>query len=633
MERLHTATNAEERVEVKKGYSRAVTNYCLCRGIYLLNLEKKGTTYLFQIVLNLVFSTQIALADWVSLSGAETSPNTAEIYVLDNGVRIQLEIYIGDLEVFEDLLPDQFLLNLPPDRPSLSQRLDDFSKQILRVSTDKGSLLPVRLELLEPRLRKDRYSPFAGLINPTTGSKVPAAPVDKRVIYVELFYPFGDERPDTLTFTPPLNQKGKTPVTIGFLAFHKAVPVIDFGYLERPEQLNLDWQDPWYTAFKNLVLKRRQKDAMTSFIYIEPREVRHEALFRVQDMKDWIDLGLEGKTNIETNERNSIKQKIANFAASKNTLKVNGAIAFPDRIKANYVKITSSGIVLVDDDRPLNLSTTMVGVILTYRINALPQEVTVDWEMFGKRQKKINTTLIDPAGQIMSYIEPDDPVIKWQNFLVSFEEPDISPVEFGDERLFRLPALTIALFLLSLVVGIFIFRTRRTSIVIRVGIIVFLLAGAGASTSTGWITLVNPAAQTPNQESATRIVKQITENLHYALRENVPEALDNALRISVSPAALAEIKPELNRALVIEMQGGSIATIKEVGGFAVKNIQPITGEKGFRASTEWSVEASGSHWGHPHFRIFRFNALMEIAPIDGVWKLTGITITSARSVS
>ena len=48
-------------------------------------------------------------ADWINLTGAETSPNIAEIYVLDDRVKLVLEIYVGDLEKFEELVPDDWL--------------------------------------------------------------------------------------------------------------------------------------------------------------------------------------------------------------------------------------------------------------------------------------------------------------------------------------------------------------------------------------------------------------------------------------------------------------------------------------------------------------------------------------------
>ena len=78
------------------------------------------------------------------------------------------------------------------ERPPLGERLSRFSEEGLRFVTDTGETLQAELRLTEPRLRKDRYSPFAGMINPFTRGKVAEAPADKRVIYAELVYPFGE---------------------------------------------------------------------------------------------------------------------------------------------------------------------------------------------------------------------------------------------------------------------------------------------------------------------------------------------------------------------------------------------------------------------------------------------------------
>jgi hypothetical protein len=41
-----------------------------------------------------------ATADWINLTGSETAPNIAEIYVMDDHVKLVLEVYVGDLAVF-----------------------------------------------------------------------------------------------------------------------------------------------------------------------------------------------------------------------------------------------------------------------------------------------------------------------------------------------------------------------------------------------------------------------------------------------------------------------------------------------------------------------------------------------------
>lgn len=62
-------------------------------------------------------------ADWMNLTGAEISENILEIYVLDDHVKVKLEVYIGDLDKFAELVPDKWLKESASERPSLEQRM------------------------------------------------------------------------------------------------------------------------------------------------------------------------------------------------------------------------------------------------------------------------------------------------------------------------------------------------------------------------------------------------------------------------------------------------------------------------------------------------------------------------------
>ena len=53
------------------------------------------------VLVALILTAPVSRADWINLTGAGTAPNIAEIYVLDDHVRVKLEVYIGDLEKFE----------------------------------------------------------------------------------------------------------------------------------------------------------------------------------------------------------------------------------------------------------------------------------------------------------------------------------------------------------------------------------------------------------------------------------------------------------------------------------------------------------------------------------------------------
>ena len=48
------------------------------------------------------------------------------------------------------------------------------------------------------------------------------------------------------------------------------------------------------------MLKRHHKSALMSFLYVEPREVRHEVLIRVRELQEWTDLGLSGDAMIDS---------------------------------------------------------------------------------------------------------------------------------------------------------------------------------------------------------------------------------------------------------------------------------------------------------------------------------------------
>ena len=96
--------------------------------------------------------TGAARADWVNLSGAEVSPNIAEIYVLDDRVRVVLEVFIGDLAIFEALVPDEWLdADLVSKRPPAQERIEHFSQHVFQVQGPDGESLPALVELVEPR--------------------------------------------------------------------------------------------------------------------------------------------------------------------------------------------------------------------------------------------------------------------------------------------------------------------------------------------------------------------------------------------------------------------------------------------------------------------------------------------------
>jgi hypothetical protein len=574
-------------------------------------------------------SVSCAKGDWINLSGAETAPNIAEIFVEDDRVRLVLEIYIGNIAAFEDLVPDDWMKEADPERPAVAERLHRFSSKVFSVVTDRGDKLQATLELIEPRLRKDRQSPFAGMINPLTRQRIPEGPADKRVLYAELSYPF-TTRPRTLTFIPPLNDKGRAEVTIGFIAYHKTVPVIDFRYLGAPAKLTLNWDDPWYSKFDNRNLKRHHKDALMSFLYIEPREVRHELLIRVRDLLKWTDLGLKGGATISTDDQPSVKQLARAFLETRNPLRIGGKPFLPTSSRAEFLNISLSGLQVVEEDKPLDLSTAILGVILSYPVSRLPQSVTVKWELFNQRIDRILVTMTDPAGPLQTFIDKENATITWQNFLRKYIEPQVAPVEIDAGQWVGMPVASLVLVLSALAAIGLIARPRFFSRYIWVGATLICVFVAVLLMRFTVVDIRNPFAGPPTEVEAAKIISAVLDNVHTAFLELTESELARALSVVVAEGAYADVKSELNRALAIKVAGGGIARVNSIEGLAVKEIGAIEDRSGFRSVVEWTALASAGHWGHAHRRRIRFRALMELEEIESAWKLAGLTVIDAR---
>ncbi len=585
------------------------------------------------LIIFLLFSTRIQ-ADWINLTGAETSPNIAEIYVLDDHIKVKLEVYVGDLETFEALVPDDWMQNANIKRPPVDERIRQFANHPLKFIPVNGKAFPAQLVLVEPRMRVDRQSPFAGMINPMTRQRVPEAPADKRVLYAEIIYPFKG-KPKHITMVPPLDDEGRAKVTIGFIAYHKAVPVIDFRYLGAPARLNLNWDDPWYSRFDNPNLKRHHKSALMSYLYVEPHEVRHEVLIRVKDMEEWIDLGLRGKEYIEVDELDGLRQRIGEFLLRRNAVKVDGAPLKPILDRSNYVKVGSAGIQLLDQPERLEISTAIVGVIITYLTEGMPQEVTVDWELFTDQIQRVPATATDPAGPLPTYLTPDDNIHTWTNFLKNYTPPTVAQVAVGEtvDRL-TIPIGTV-FGILVLALSVWIFRRRRqrqqpillpiyigmTGVLI--GVISYPFSQVSVNRPTALITGLS-------DEESRLIMHSLLKNVYRSFDFRDESDVYDKLALSVQGNLLEEIYLQNRKSFAVQKAGGAQARVKEIEVIEAV-AEPLDEEgKGFGLKAKWTAQGSVGHWGHVHTRKNYYDALVKVQVVDGNWKIIGLELLEEK---
>jgi len=501
-----------------------------------------------------------ANADWINLSGAQNAPNIAEIHINNDHVKVELEIFVQDLVTFDRLIPDEFFAGTQIKRAPLKERMQQFSNEDLQVIADNGQKLQASLKLIEPRFRKERSSSIPWKVNPYTGQPIPGPPKDKRVLYAELIYPF-TSKPQSLTIIPPLDEEGKiSKVPIGFMTYHKGAPLHDFKYLSEPSTVTLDWVDPWYSKFEKKALRRWQLSGVMSFLYIEPYEVRHEILARVKDLAAWVDLGLRGDEFIEADENDPLKKRVGEFFLKRDKTLIDGKKLRPILDRVSFVKYSTTASTFVVQPEQLPINTAMVGVIITYLTEGIPQQVTNEWNLWSERVQKVATDAIDPAGGLPSYVTPSDNVLTWTNFLKTYQVPTVAEVGV-DESLttMKIPLASVLCLLALLPLGLQIKKRRRnvgSSIGLHIGLAVLFIAGGVVLYPFLKLAVAKPAVLAPKMtdDKAVTVLNSLLKNIYRSFDFREEEDVYDRLATSVQGNLLSEIYLQNRKSMVVANQ-------------------------------------------------------------------------------
>ena len=548
--------------------------------------------WIFTVLFNISLS---AHADWMNLTGAETSQNIAEIYILDDHIKVNLEVYVDDLDKFEELLPDDWLEESAGKRPSLEQRMHVFASKRLQFVTEKGVKLPAKLELVEPRQRVDRVSAYAGMINPMTRQRIREAPADKRVLYAEIIYPFplkdsGEDKvvikPEQLQIIPPLDENGIVTADIGFVAYHRAVPIIDFRFLGQPARLNLNWQDPWYTKFENKNLTRHHKYPLMLYLYVEPRQVRQESLLRVSDITEMTGFKVDDAKLGAEDKFQQLQAYLNKYYSSKGSLDVDGKSLTPDSVRIEFLTISLKGLKVIDNASAVDESSLLVGVSQQFLIEKLPQKIETRWHYFNQRVDRIPVIVTDPAGPFMSLIDKDYADYGWQNFLKTYSEPVTKPVDVKTGWRIDLPYI------------------GEKKILDRL----------------------------PEPDQAITIVDGLFENVRVAFIEKKPANFSRVLGDTVSSGQAELIKDELAKLFAPEVTGGTVGAVDAFEDLQVTGIQELRDRHGFSATVSGAATISGRHWGHTDRRNLKFQVLLDITGDDDQWRLADLTVIDLKEI-
>jgi hypothetical protein len=556
-----------------------------------------------------------ARADAIIRTQAMFASTIAEYYIEDEYILLELEIGAGDLEAFGNLIPDEFYQRLGnPPRP-LAERLVEFFQQDLVIALDGDRRIPGRILEMVARQRVSR--------DEITGEPLPVGEGEaETVVFARIRYPLPG-RPQLLSF----GGRASAQAGIGFVVYHKQIAVNDFRYLGKSQNLELDWDDPWYTRFEAPSLRRTYFAPMSGFLYVEPYEVRKEVIVRPKDIQQWLDLDLEGKDTIPVEIQVDLKAAVLDFLRLHQPVTIDGRAVEPDYARIDFLERSLKSSRVIDPPEDLDLNGAMLGVIFVYLIEGLPQRVAMDWDLFSERIPLIPAAAVDPAGPLPTHLEPDFAVLEWQNFLKNPVIPALAELAAPPDlaaragAALRWPALVASLALLAWLALAFR-RSGAVGAVPLCALALLLVVTAGSFWVDGGVRF---------KDGRTReLVGGLLHNVYRAFDHRQEERIYDVLEKSVEGELLTEIYLEARRGLELASQGGARAKVKDVELVDLE-ARPAA-EGGMAATATWIVSAQVGHWGHLHQRRNRYRATLDIRPVDGAWKLAGIEILEEERI-
>jgi hypothetical protein len=414
------------------------------------------------------------------------------------------------------------------------------------------------------------------------------------------------------------------------------VPVVDFRQLTSDNILNLDWDDPWYSAFTKKQLKRTLQSGVRTYLYIEPYEVRHEILVRVKDMMAWMEFNLQGDEYIEEDEFNMVREQVAQFFMARENVLIDGKRLKPILDRTAFVEssMLRSRFIEIPERAPLN--TAMIGIVITYLTDGIPQEVETKWDLFSDRVQKVTARMTDPAGPFPYDLEPDDNILKWTNYLKTYTIPTVDRIIVSDAHrgmLLPIGSLICAALLIPVVFMLLTRQKKTQSVAVQIVVIALLVIGMAALFPVWQVPVGSSArASQMTEEDSKAIVQSLLKNVYRAFDFREEEDVYDKLAISVSGDLLTEVYLQSRKSMIIEQAGGAQAKVKEIE-VQETDVRESAKQKGaldFR--TKWSATGTVGHWGHIHSRQNVYDAVLTLAVADGSWKVTGIELLEEKRV-
>ena len=444
------------------------------------------------------------------------APTILRMFVQRGEIRADLEIADESLFAFRNLLPDAIYNELADDlgfeeRQATDRRKRFFERDLILTL---GGGKPLVGEIQEARWGKKTLRDLLST-EPLPAEKQKGP----RAVHARIVYRFEGE-PTKMSIRPPSRVLSRrSPMTsIGFRLYHLDVPVADYRILGQTEVVDLDWQDPWFTKFKNPRFFRFNRNLLQVFLYIEALEVRAEVVFRPRDLQEFVDLGLEGKERITVPMQKVIHDRLVAFLPKHLKLVIDGKDVKPDLASLNFLQLRIGNTEILDGVRESRAADTFLGAVFVVSRMGWPNEVKLTWDLYPRRAPLANAIVVDLEKGIPMELSKKFPELSWTNHL---EDPPVPaflvmPPPPEPARI-PLPLVSLLVVILGLLAALFL-RRRRAGPASWGSALLVALVLAFFLRPLGRTSLPDPFASRPAlpEAEASLILEAALTNIYHA---------------------------------------------------------------------------------------------------------------------
>jgi len=368
-------------------------------------------------------------------------------------------------------------------------------------------------------------------------------------------------------------------------------------------------------------------EGLDLFLDVSVFETRVEVLARYEVLRRWLGLPFDDSV-IVVAAQPALLQGAQDAARERIGVRIDGVPATPRQVRAAFTTRDATGVYLREAPKPESITEARVGLVLVFPTAAIPTAVVVDVADLPP-DAATRARVLDPEVSRDAPLSADAPQVTWRNDLRSDPLP---PIEALDVRRVpvRVPLLSVLLLLGAVASsGVFYRRAPGARLaVLRYGLFLALLvAPVGAVALPG----LAGAAPTPTEAEQRAITGTLLDNLYRAFNERGEEEVYDRLALSLTGDQLEGAYVENRRTLAAQRLGGMRTRVDVVEVRAFEGLEARE-DGGFRARVTWTVAGSVTHFGHRHLRRNRYDAVLDVAPLEGAWKIRDFDLRSTERV-